>query len=155
MVTVYDRTGQPYEVADEELSAILASGAYFTSQNVASKGVTMKSEGKARVTVYEIATGNALVRRPVDAAELVRSGKYQYDAPQPKKAVSQPESAPVQQVSSTGTEQIPALPQLSVENSKEDIVLTLSKFGVQHRASMSKADLLNLWNEYLEQQALA
>lgn len=140
---VFDRDGRPYDVHDYEVEGLLASGAYFTEPQKEIGVTQMPKLDSALVTIYDRKTGKAIQRRPVDARELVHSGHYSFDRPKPAPAPPQPQE-PVQRP--------PALPVLTDENSKEEIIAALIQHGVQYRANMSKPDLLNIWNTYVLEQ---
>lgn len=149
-VTVYDKSGQPYTVSQVEAQAMLDSGAYFETKGVARMPATKSS----LVTIYDVKTGKSMQRRPIDAKELVKSGNYTFTATKkrmqgasdsPSKAAL---NAPVSHPSG-------ALPVLTEEASKEEIMAVLGQYGIQHQANMSKTDLLNLWQTYVLERGQA
>lgn len=142
MPIVFDRQGNEYEVVAEELAELTSSGAYFTEKPKQNEDQSMYKESGGLVTIFDKETGDALQRRPVDARELVKSGKYRFE-PVAVKA----DDAPPQ-----GEAQGNELPSLSDANTKQDIMAALSEHGVQYRANMDKADLLELWNAYVAEQ---
>lgn len=160
MPCLYDREGNSYDVTQEEAESLLATGAYFTSSN-SSGGHPIMTIGSL-ATIYDIATGEVLHRRPIDASELVATGKFSFEKPtapasgnpkpapvieqQPAKQESPKQESPKQQAS---------LPSLSEENSKAEITAALAEYGVQYRSNMDKADLLALWNSFTMEQTAA
>lgn len=160
MPCLYDREGNSYDVTQEEAESLLATGAYFTSSN-SSGGHPIMTIGSL-ATIYDIATGEVLHRRPIDASELVATGKFSFEKPtapasgnpkpvpvieqEPAKQESPKQESPKQQAS---------LPSLSEENSKAEITAALAEYGVQYRSNMDKADLLALWNSFTMEQTAA
>lgn len=139
---VFDRDGNQYEVNDYEVEGLLESGAYFKHSPKDNGAVKMPKADSPLVTIYDRKTGEAIKRRPVDARELVRGGGYSFDAPRQLRAPSVPPTPPP----------VTPLPVFSEETPKEDIQAALAKYGLQHRANMSKSDLLTIWNTFLLEQ---
>lgn len=164
MPVVYDRVGTIYEVSSDEAAALLATGAYFSDLNCHT-GTLMNHTGTL-ATIYDVKTGQAIQRRPVDARELVASGKYSFQhprqgkaAPTPPQDSSTPPEPPMPPQDPAAPEKEPEkkpekapLPTLTAENSKAEIAAALSEHGVQYRANMDKADLLELWAGYVAEQ---
>lgn len=165
MPCLYDREGNSYDVTQEEAESLLATGAYFTSSN-SSGGHPIMTIGSL-ATIYDIATGEVLHRRPIDASELVATGKFSFEKPtapasgnpkpapvieqQPAKQESPKQESPKQE----SPKQQASLPSLSEENSKAEITAALAEYGVQYRSNMDKADLLALWNSFTMEQTAA
>lgn len=150
MQIVFDRAGNQYRVADDEAAALLATGAYFLDLNTLCGSFQMKSAGTL-VTIYEIKTGKAIERRPVDANELVASGHYSYgDHRQMPQKPQEPQGQ--QGLPQMGGSQLPVL---TAENSKAEILAALGQYGIQYRANMDKADLLALWENFVAEQTKA
>lgn len=155
MPCLYDREGNSYDVTQEEAESLLATGAYFTSSN-SSGGHPIMTIGSL-ATIYDIATGEVLHRRPIDASELVATGKFSFEKPTAP-ASGNPKPAPVIEQESPKQEspkQQASLPSLSEENSKAEITAALAEYGVQYRSNMDKADLLALWNSFTMEQTAA
>ena len=170
MPCLYDREGNSYDVTQEEAESLLATGAYFTSSN-SSGGHPIMTIGSL-ATIYDIATGEVLHRRPIDASELVATGKFSFEKPtapasgnpkpapvieqepakqEPPKQESPKQESPKQE----SPKQQASLPSLSEENSKAEITAALAEYGVQYRSNMDKADLLALWNSFTMEQTAA
>lgn len=155
MPCLYDREGNSYDVTQEEAESLLATGAYFTSSN-SSGGHPIMTIGSL-ATIYDIATGEVLHRRPIDASELVATGKFSFEKPTAP-ASGNPKPAPVIEQEPPKQEppkQQASLPSLSEENSKAEITAALAEYGVQYRSNMDKADLLALWNSFTMEQTAA
>lgn len=165
MPCLYDREGNSYDVTQEEAESLLATGAYFTSSN-SSGGHPIMTIGSL-ATIYDIATGEVLHRRPIDASELVATGKFSFEKPtapasgnpKPAPVIEQepPKQEPPKQESpkQESPKQQASLPSLSEENSKAEITAALAEYGVQYRSNMDKADLLALWNSFTMEQTAA
>ena len=163
MREVFDREGRRYEVTEDEALALLASGAYFSTPNLCGGYPKMQNTGTL-IKVYDVKTGEAFTRRPVDANELVASGRFSFQPPEqaaPKQAPA-PQTPPAPnsgQQSPAAPPTPPAnpqqgkpLPTLTAENSKAEIIAALNEYGVQYRSNMDKADLLELWTTYVSEQ---
>ena len=170
MPCLYDREGNSYDVTQEEAESLLATGAYFTSSNP-SGGHPIMTIGSL-ATIYDIATGEVLHRRPIDASELVATGKFSFEKPtapasgnpkpapvieqEPPKQESPKQESPKQESpKQEPSKQQAGLPSLSEENSKAEITAALAEYGVQYRSNMDKADLLALWNSFTMEQTAA
>ena len=170
MPCLYDREGNSYDVTQEEAESLLATGAYFTSSN-SSGGHPIMTIGSL-ATIYDIATGEVLHRRPIDASELVATGKFSFEKPtapasgnpkpapvieqEPAKQESPKQESPKQESpKQESPKQQASLPSLSEENSKAEITAALAEYGVQYRSNMDKADLLALWNSFTMEQTAA
>lgn len=151
---IFDREGRVYEVNADEAESLLASGAYFTENTAPIGEADMPKTSSNLVTIYDVKTGQSIDRRPVDARELVKSGHYAYKNPNDMRYVqSAPDSgqnaAPNKQAAETDD-----FPVLSESATKQEIMTTLSQYGIQYRSTMDKADLLALWADFLlEHQA--
>lgn len=144
---IFDRGGNPYEVDAEEVDNLLASGAYFLENSIFGMGQSMSKSIQGLVTVYMVGTGQAIKRRPVDARELVRSGICVFSLPEKEvSALGPSKSDPGDNgVNSSDI----SLPVLSDSSTKQEIISTLSRYGIQYRSTMEKADLLTLWDEFV------
>lgn len=149
MPCLYDREGNSYDVTQEEAESLLATGAYFTSSN-SSGGHPIMTIGSL-ATIYDIATGEVLHRRPIDASELVATGKFSFEKPTAPASGNPKQEPPKQEP----PKQQASLPSLSEENSKAEITAALAEYGVQYRSNMDKADLLALWNSFTMEQTAA
>lgn len=159
---LFDRQGKEFDFAPDEVEAMLTTGIYFRGKDEKEAAIFKPENpaGKSKmITIYEKATGKALQRRPVDAYELVRTGKYaftgKYGKPAKPKEPENPQGGnqePQGNQNSKEPEKQDALPVLTEENSKQEITEALQRYGVQFRANMDKESLLTIWNNYLLEQ---
>lgn len=106
------------------------------------------------VTIYDVKTGKSMQRRPIDAKELVKSGNYTFTAIKKRMQVV-PDSQSGVALNAPVSHPSGALPILTEEASKEEIIAVLGQYGIQYRANMSKTDLLNLWQTYVLERGQA
>ncbi len=142
---VYDKQGNEYSLSQEECADLVASGAYFLQNPQIHKEAIMNMESNGLVAVYDKKTGESFYRRPVDARELVKTGKYSFDG-KAEKAQETEKKIELQR----GEDGLPVLTQ---DSTKQEIIAALSEYGVQYRNDMNKAALLDLWKDFLVERA--
>lgn len=153
---VYDREGRQYEVTAQEADHMINSGAYFASAaeaTIVQPAMITGGASDGRLFVFDITTGEKLERWPVDAQELVRTGHYSFIPPASAAqdcAVSADVVSPANDLPE-GDEQPPVyqFPELTMDNSKDEILTVLAQYGVLHRANMAKDALLDLWESFV------
>ena len=150
-VNIFDREGRIYQVNAFEVEGFLASGAYFI-KNMETMEIPMPEANKqGMMVIYEIKSGKKYMRRPVDARELVASGEFSLNYPKKAMDSSAIPPNPADLAGIVGEK----FPELTAESSKADISAALTKLGVQYRQSMDKADLLQLWQNFLAEQSVS
>lgn len=174
MARVYDRNGRVYEMSTIEAKAAIASGAYFETSTPPPMGVLAtpiqtNSMSSLMVAVIEKATGKEYMMRVIDAREAIKTRFFEY-APTKQIPAIVEEAAPSADESSEGTaeaspaeetastdegtppaEAKPEYPALSKNNTKAEIINVLKQYGVIYRQNMTEAQLLAVWQAWLDE----